>query len=190
MASHSLYPGFVKLHYTSNTHPHVMVLPVIPGLVGSVWTVSKVLGGVYNPWTDAIDAFVIILKALLNTADTIDSADLYQLASPTSVPVFRSTYLIGVNGTQSTATVPWEQMVWTFRNDDGGHLKVYLMEGVFPLNYRKTYSAAGSTAVALFDFVMSGAGFIFSRDEGIPIAPIFVTTKENDALRKRYLLDA
>jgi len=190
MARHSLYPGFIRLFYTSNAHAHVQVLPVNPSLSGSVWIVQKVLGGSYTDWTEAVDAWAVVLKGVLNTADTIDRAELYTMSAPDADPLFRAVYNVGVSGTAVTATVAYEQMVWTLRTDNGGLLKIYVMEGVFPLNYRHPYGSAGSTALAIWDFIMSGAGFIFGRDLGVPIAPIFVTTKLNDQLRKKYVLNA
>lgn len=190
MASHSLYPGFVKLHYTSNTHPHLQVLPVIPALASGIWTVAKVLGGVYADWTTAIDAYVVILKALFPLEATIDSAELYTIGAVGDSPIFRATHPIGVAGTTDDPVVVWGEAVHTLRADNGGILKLYLMENINGGENHLPYASCAPVNKALFDFVQSSAGFIFARDGGVPISPLFLTTKTNDQLRKRFLLNA
>jgi hypothetical protein len=167
-----------------------MVLPVIPAISGGIYTVAKVLGGTYNPWTAAVDAFVLVLKAQLNTSDSIVSADLFTQASPTATPVFVATYSVNVAGTSSSADLALGELVLTWRTDDGGLLRMYIMECVISNNYRQSRATAGSTIQALFDFVTASSGFVFGRGGGVPIAPIFATGKINDVLRKKFLLNS
>lgn len=185
----SLYPGFVKLFYTGNGHPHVMTIPVIPSASGSTWKVAKVLGGDYDPWTTAIDAFNVLFKAVLKTTDGVVSADLYTLASETADPLFRESYACVVAGTSAGTIAANSQAVITLRTSLGGILKLYVMEaaGVVADYVDRAPLAAGGFK-NLADFMIASTGFAFGRDGGRPIAPVSLITKTNDALRKKYLL--
>jgi hypothetical protein len=187
MAIHSLYPGFVKIAYTSNGHPHTMVLPVKPEVSGSTWALEKVLGGSYDPWTDAVDAFVLLQKGELKTTDSINTAELWTLASESADPLFREVYAVSQAGTGSAANVPYGERVITFRTAAGGLLRHYLMEGSTPVNVRDNppFAASAYNDVALM--FISSDGFVFGRDGGQPITPIRMTSKTNDALRKKYI---
>jgi hypothetical protein len=84
-----------------------------------------------------------------------------------------------------------EEIVYSFRTGAGGVLKIYGMEASIAANQRlplRTSSAAPHGAIATY--LMGTDGWVIGRDGGFPIAGRFITTKINDALRKKQLLDA
>jgi len=190
MARNSLYPSFIKVNYTSNGHTHRAVLPVIATPSGSTWQLQKNLGGgEYDPWTDGVDAFVLLFKALFHTADVISDAELYTLSSPTASPLFRETYAIGAAGTQSGADTAYVMTTFTTRADTGGLSRLYAMETVMTANFHARHPTGFTPADALWEFVFSSAGMIFARNGGQPTAPVFCSVKTSDALRKKFLLN-
>lgn len=187
MTVHSLFPGFIKLAYTANGHPHVMVLPVKPSVSGSTFAVDKIDGGTYDPWTDAVDAYVLLQKGELKTTDSINNAELWTLASETADPLFRETYAIGVAGTGTAANQPFAERVLTFRTALGGILRNYLMEGSTVINIRDNPPFTASAYNDVAGLFVSSDGFVFGRDGGAPVVPIRMTSKTNDSLRKKYM---
>lgn len=190
MGIHSLYPGFVKLSYTGNGHAHVMVQPVLPSISGATWALEKVLGGTYDPWTDAIDAFNVLFKACLNTSDGIVGAELWTLASESADPIFRESYASVVAGTSGTAALPMAQIEMPHRTADGGIYRLLMMEFAGSnSNFVDRPPIASNAFKAVSDFLIASTGYVFGRDGS---APVFCTGqfgKINDALRKKYLLN-
>lgn len=190
MGRNSLFPGFIKLFYHTNGHQHTQVLPVKPTPSGTTFAVEKIGGGTYDPWTSAMDAYALILKALIKTTDIIDYAELYTMASETSNPLFRENYSIAVAGTSSVADVPWQEAVFVWRTAAGGVLRSYIMENSFTVDQRFIGNASmGTAGNAYRDLFTSSAGFVFGRDGSAPIALASMTTKINDKLRKKFFLD-
>lgn len=188
MAKHSLYPGFVRLHYTTNGHAHVMVQPVIPTPSGASWQLGLVAGGEVDPWTNGIDDFVTVLFPLLKTTDHIDSADLYTMATADATPLFRETYSIGVDGTSASANLPFGQLVFVYRSSVGNTYRNYIMEPPTANDERGGLGDLSGDTLTYAGFFLSGASYVFSRDGGRPLAMTHFTSKINDKLRKKFLL--
>lgn len=188
--AHSLYPGFIKFMYTANNHPHVMTMPVVPSVSGDTWKLAKCLGGFYDPWTAAIDAWNVLFKACLNTADGIVSSDLYTMVSEEADPLYRETYGSVVAGTSASAAQTWYQTVVPHRTSLGGLWRMVILEGTtYGTDIVDRPPIAASAVKNLSDFCIASTGFIFGRDGGRPVAPTGIVTKRNDALRKKYLLN-
>lgn len=186
---HSLYPGFIRLFYTSNGHSHRQVLPVQPNTPAAGTALKLHDGSVgAGDWTDDITEWVSLVKVFFHTADNFDSAELWTLASPTADPIFRETFSLGIAGTNAGADTPAGQGVLTFRGNEGERSLIYLMEGVISSSLRQAYADFDSATKALADFVTAPDGWIFGRDNNYPIATLNFTGKVNDQLRKKYFL--
>lgn len=192
MARNSLYPGFVRVQYTSVGHVHYQTLPVKPytGIGGAWWLTTPGTPGNDDVWTVKVEQYVVFMKAMFPTSATITKAELWTLDAPTSDPVFRESYDIGVPGTNGATTYPNVQVVLTTRTDVGGILRMYWMEGVANANV-ETFPPAftGLSYLNAFNVWLTGANnFICGRDGGWPIAAIRALSKTNDALRKSFVL--
>lgn len=199
MAQNSLYPGYVRIHYTVAGRPHKQIIPVEPEepydpgvsatdvqfwLRDGVTTVS---------FADAMDSYDDVLDDGLNSTDAaIALAEYYQLATPTSDPEFVCIYEIGHAGANATATVPYSQKTTSFRTSAGGYYKHVVMDQTAAVNTEDAFPfSAGSTQLALWNYLNSvPGGWVRGRDGGKIISGINSVTKTNDALRKKYLLNS
>lgn len=196
----SLFPGFIRVEYQSNGHLHEQVLPVKPfeNITGGFGVEKPISPAQYANWKDAVDAYIGIMKAFFVAGDTILSASLWTLDSPTADPLFVDEYSLAVVGTGTSAVTPNSQLTVSARTNAGGLLRFYFMEGSFSVNTKATppsYAGLGTTATpasamaALRTFVIGTDNFIFGRDGGRPISFLRAFGKVNDILRKKFLLD-
>lgn len=190
MARHSLFPNSISINYTTNGHSHKQVLPV-GAIAGSSpgWTLP-VRGGGTVDWRDAVDDYALLLAALIDDVDSIDSADLYSYEATDAPAEFIASHTIGLSGTSAAAAKPWTQVVFPFKSIGGNALRLTLMEGIMDPDDRQTFaSSTFPAACALMEFVLSVDDWIITRGGTFPSTPLGFTTKINDKLRKRYLLD-
>lgn len=189
----SLYPGFVVIYYTANNHSHKMTLPVVPQTIPMVPGTNPNLmlnDGTTALWTTAVGAFVDHLLPLYPNTCSFNRAEIYGLSSYTGDPFYVSgSSLVGDVGTAAVGLVAYSQAVFSFRTNQGGILKLYLMEQTLAPNQIMPAPAFGGVAdvVAIVNHVVGIDNFIMGRDGGEPMTCIRVTTKTNDALRKRYV---
>lgn len=190
MTVNSLSPGFVKLAYNSNSHDHVMTLPVVP--------YGSVVPGDEPDFTrnddnnlgmeDAINNFVDGIKHLFHTSTSFGIATFWSMPTPSSNPLWIYDYNVSKVGTSSTSNVAYSQLVMSFRTNLGGLLKIYCMEGWVPVNTRDVPPWA-SGFVTVFNMLSLSSGCIRGRDNGKVVTYINATAKTNDALRKKFVLD-
>lgn len=192
MAINSLYPSFISIFYSTPVHVHKMTLPVraYQG-VGGVWFCEKKGGGFDAEWSVELGDFVTVLKPILSVGANISRAELWTYPSETADPVFREAFDINQEGTNGAATLPYGQDVFSFRSENGGVAKIYVMEpaGTNP-NVRLLPPYGAGIVTDLAGYVIGDSSIIIARDGGFLIAPIAYTVKTNDRLRKRYLLDS
>lgn len=190
--ANDIAPGFVKIFYTSNSNPHVQTLPVdydaSTPTPGNDPILVQADGGTMTG-SAAVAAWVAVFKTLFAATATFTGFEFYE-KTPGNDPTFVFGDDLNIVGTNGGAVVPMEQVVYSFRTGAGGVLKIYGMEASVAVNVRlplRVSSAAPHGAIATY--LLSGDNFIVGRDNAFPISGIYVTSKLNDALRKRQLLD-
>lgn len=196
MAINSLSPCFCKIFYTTGTRQHVMTIP-LRAVDVATWTPGDsaedteltTKSGVAVTFAAFCDEFADNAKALLNTADGFTIAELYRQPTPEDDPTFITVYELGVAGTNAAARTPYGQYVMSFRTSNGGIYKIYVMECSAVPNQRDAYPFSGVTNIAFATYFTSNQCPIVGRDGGNIISPLRYTTKTNDALRKKQLLD-
>jgi len=189
MAGFSLYPGFVKIRYTGGGHVHYMTLPARPFLsVGGTWFLEKknMAGGAL--WTTLVDAWVLVLKPFLATADEVQVAHLWSFDSEDGDPIFREEYNIAVAGTSAGAAIPYGQAVMTMRTTLGGLMRIYLMESNNAVNLKLYAPFAAGLVKNMTDYAKGDGSFLVGRDGAFLSSVVSFTSKTNDALRKKFLL--
>lgn len=195
----SLYPGFVRIEYVAGGHPHTQTLPVKPfQVVGGGWGLEKPIAPAqYASWSDGITAWVTIVRTLFHTSTNFVTASLWTLAAPESDPQFRDEVSLGIAGMSSSTTSANSQLSVGFRTDAGGILKLMFMESAVTVNqvgvpaaYTGLAAPGAASMVAIAAFLKGNENCFYGRDGGRPIASLRAFTKTNDALRKKFVLDA
>lgn len=190
MGRNSLSPGFVRLIYTANGRIHKATLPCMPVDNAGTWAIEKNNATLYSPWTAAVDAFVLVFKPFLNTADEVQTAQLWTQYSENSDPVFREEYAIAAAGTSAAAALVYGQQTMVFRTENGGLLRLYIMEPASSVNYHFFPPFPAGVYENMRAHVMGATtGWLIGRDGGRPTSCCSVTSKVNDKLRKKFLLN-
>lgn len=192
MAHNTLAPHFVRLYYTSGSTPHVQTLqcslvgPVSPGDEPDVSRRSAAA----IPISEAITAYVDIIKAFFRSVDTFTGYEVFGVDMETNDPFFIYGDDLTTVGTNAGATLLDGQGVFTFGTALGGVLKLYLMEPVTAQNQRTPLKTTAIAPLGTLATYMLGANaWIRGRDDSFPIRGIYYTSKINDMLRKKTLLD-
>ena len=185
-------PYAVRIFYTVSTFVHKMELNCrISGTPspGDNFPTIDILNrsGGTTQLDAAVDAWVDLIKVKLHTSASIDRAELWKYEPDSFEALFVSTYDISVNGTNGTAPVLASQLVYGFRTEEGGIMKINIMEAsqapgdsVAPANY-----GAGDAAIAAA-VIAANAPWI-ARDTSYPFASIAFHPGQNERLfKKRY----
>lgn len=186
-----LDPGYIKLFYSSNGHGHEMVIPVRYDGTPTPGTEPNVLqsGGTPQAVTAALTAFITVIKPYIHTSGSFTGFECYKKLAG-SDPVFLYGNDLAIAGTGVTAATPYGQVVFTFRTSVGGILKIYVMEPITAPNTRSPIrTTSGAPLGALATYMLGATALPVGRDEGVPIFGMWSTSKVNDALRKKFLLD-
>lgn len=192
MAINSLYPGYIRIFYNANGHPHRLVQPVIPVASGSTWklTAKVTPANDWDPWTGWVTAFITAYKAFFPAATSFDAAELWTLPTPTGDPVFREIFSIGVVGTNATGSQANAQLVMTMRSFLGGLYRVFMMEGSVVVNTKILYPFPAGSYKTLSDLLIGSTSAVIARDGGTLVGATTAISKTNDVLRKKYFLGA
>lgn len=189
--SNDLAPAFVKLYYQSNGHNHVATIPCV--FSGTIVPGEKPLviikSGSPIDVDVAITAYWAVQKAQLKATDSLLSYECYE-KQPGEDPDFFFGDDLPIVGTNGGTTLPFSQVSATFRTGLGGLLRLFLMECVTTINTKTALrTTAGGYAGALATYVLGNTSWIIGRDGATPITGLWVTTKYNDALRRKFLLN-
>lgn len=191
MAIHSLYPSFIKLFYTSNTHTHKHIIPVSAVPSGSTYKlIAKVTPtNDYDPWTAGVTAIVNLLKTLIKTTDSYTYAELWTLSAFNADPIFREVFNVSVAGTNAGATVANSQAVMTLRTNLGGVARIFVMEGTSQVPLKLVAPFSAGAVKDLSDFLIGNTSPVIGRDGATLTAPVSFITKTNDVLRRKFHLN-
>jgi hypothetical protein len=169
MARHSLFPNSITIHYTTNAHDHLMVLPV--GVVaGSApgWTLPVRTGSPVD-WRDAVDAFALLLASIIKTDGSFDYAELFTYEATDSPAEFLAAHTIDQDGLSSSSTVPFVQSVFPFKAVGGNSLRLTVLEGVNAANIHQPYSSVPDDGNKdILDFILSDDDWIITRGGTYP----------------------
>lgn len=190
MASNSLYPAFVRIHYHSPFGLHTMTLPTLaystaaPGEVGNfaTWDEDSIVAPVM-----VNNLVAVLLDEYEPTDITFDSFDIFTMDSPSADPQWQYGEALGDIGT-GVDLDGWRQATqatFTFRTSLGGISRLVLLDK--PTNNafgRYTVPSAPETAI-IDEFTAVTNGWA-GRDGGRPLVFKNVTVKTNDRLRREY----
>ena len=183
-----LSPAYGQVTYTTNSHQHVMRLPLN--------NVDADVSHVYNkghtsvPTDASMLYFIELLAPLFANADSFSGVEYFTQANCASAPVYQRAYDFGggVSGSSGVSDSAWTQAVLTFKTTLGGRFKLMLLEGGAVPDLKIALSAGVSPAMnAIRDYLVSSADIVAAYDNGYPAVPLNFVTKTNDTLRKKYL---
>jgi hypothetical protein len=190
MAKNSLAPGFGKLFYsrTGLLKPHVMTFGLNPHdtpTPGFDPDLDKSGGGTI-PFSDAIDAIIVLLKAITSHNMTFTHCEFWSQPTKDDDPLFIFDHSIGVAGTDSGAHVVAEQLVITYRTNAGGLYRFYQMEGTAAVDI-VAFPPFSTLYANWSNYLLGADDVIYGRDNGYPSSVISLKTKTNDALRRQLI---
>lgn len=189
MAVNCLAPGYIKIFYTANGHDHVMTIPCAPTDDVPNFDMEIRAGGNVDQET-GIGELLDVVVPFFETATTFNGWEAYTQADCDSAPVFQNNgVLTSVNGTNVGAAADWYQATLTFKTFLGGRGRFQMMEGAFGANQHLPIVGIGGIVEALSDYLTGTTTWVQARDNSNLKVPINYTTKMNDTLRKKYLLD-
>lgn len=190
MARHSLFPNSITIHYTTNGHDHLMTLPtgVVAGSAPG-WTLPVKSGSPVD-WRTAVEDLATLLAPLIVTASSIDYAELFTYEATGSPAEFLAAHVIDQAGSNVGSPVPFVQAVFPFKAVGGNSLRFTLLESVKGANVHLPYTGITDGFEVIPDFILSDDNWIKTRGGEFPNVSLGLTSKVNDKLRKRYLLDS
>lgn len=190
MAS-SIAPGYVQLDYTSAGHSHKALLPCafdgVPTAGLDPDIVKKVGASISS--TAAVAAYVAKIKPFFPAAASFDNFYVFYKPTPTDPPTLIYAAALGIAGTGAGSSTVANEAVFTFKTPRPGGLKIYMMETIYTNDLKFPLSIVGSDPENLLAAYMCGNdAWIIGRNNDFPLIPLNGTTKENDHLRRKYLL--
>lgn len=191
MTLNSISPAYIELHYTSGGHPHTALWCVSLGAGFTPGVEPELVCKVGSPVAAGtkITELITLLQPFFHTTDTFNNYFVFSKPLPADPPVFIWSGTIGVAGSASAADTPCGEAVFSFKTPNAGGLKLYLMETIYANNLKDALPATtGTPERALTDYMTGGNAFVIARNNSFPLIPLFLTTKLNDHLRRKYLL--
>lgn len=189
MARHSLFPNSITIHYTANGHSHNMTLPVA-AISGSApgWLLTQRDDSTVD-WRDAVDEFAVLCEALYPTGASFDYAELFTYEATDSPAEFLAAHTIDLAADGGGSSAPYVQVVFPFKATGGNSLRLTLLESTAAANQHTPYASLATGYSQIAEFLLSSDDWIITRGGTYPTVSLGITSKVNDKLRKRYLLD-
>jgi hypothetical protein len=188
MASNDIAPGFVKLHYQSAFAEHIATIPCDPVYdAGTLsWLLKRKDGGASILDSTAVGALVAVLKALVSGATTFTYFELWTKVAG-AAPIFVDTAPLNVVGTNGNIVLSASQMLFSIRDNIGGHGRIEVMDQSYPVNSKYQGTAYGdATKLAVVNYLIGNSSWILTRKGGYPYSIPKILTKTNDVLRRKY----
>lgn len=184
----------MRIHYTVDVGgvelPHQQTFDVKLSEVyppGTPWAeieVSNQVGG-STPAQTFINAYLVLVGELYNTAVNFVSVELWSIPEGTFDATFISSNSIGDPGASVAPSVAAQQCIFTFRTLAGGIMKLYFMETVISSQLKLSYPTDTASIDAIFAFVIASEQPFVGRDNTRPIAPLNFSPGQNEAVWRR-----
>lgn len=185
-------PQVIEISYTCSGVQHKMRLNTHvagdPAVGEDVANIDLTLRDLTTKNVDtAVTEWINLLKPFFHTTTTFDEYSIWNYVFQTFDRVFVTSAPIGISGTGTGSVTLAQQDTFTFRTQEGGTMKIVLLESAGISKVRETYASLGAPSQAVFDYCTDSDGWILARDTSYPAAPLAKIGGENEALfRKRY----
>jgi len=186
------YPGphEFRIYYGVASYTHVMrlncnVIDVGAGFATLADLTLQQRQGTVQADT-ALEAFVDLLKPLYPSTNAVfQYAELYQYEPESFESAFLLTHDLSVAGTAGGSYSPASQVIFVFRTDEGGVMRLSPMNSVKAPGQLVQYSALGVPEKAIVDFIISDNNWILGRDTSYPRTFKSMYPGQNEALWKK-----
>jgi hypothetical protein len=142
-----------------------------------------------HPLSTLVSELGVLLKALLSADDaTLDHAECWNFEPGTFDATYVSSLTIGIAGTSIVSAVAAAQITYTFRTQEGGIMKLSVMEGSQAHDAPFAYADMNAANQDWVDYFTDDASsFFLARDTSWPLAFLKMFPGQNETLfRKRY----
>lgn len=189
MAVNDLAPAFIKVNYTRGIVRHTKVIPTMPSGTPVPGSVPSMLAhsSAAVLFTDFIATWASFARPLFNADVSLVDMEFWSKPTPASDPIWIYTSGIGVAGSGTPPSVPAGQLVFTFRTDQGGLYRDYLMETWLEPDSAIAYPAMTNPTLAYANYIIGASSPVYGRDGGEVLHCLGIKTKTNDVLRRRLL---
>lgn len=188
------YPGpyQVRIFYTAQSRVHVHALnfqvdaitPQVGDLFSDIYPMDK--GGASATTLDLIvDDYVALIDNIYNTGASIDFAECWAYEPESFEATFISSYTINAAGTNGAATEAASETIFTFRTQEGGSMRLSLLDTVVDPGVAQSYGDLAASYQAIVDFVLSSDNIWLARDTSYPTSFIKMYPGTNEALFKK-----
>lgn len=198
MAHNDAHFAFLRVVYTVDSFAHVQRLPVrvddpeslTTGVPLAAITVFRRGVGTPASMDTAIGQYLALLEDVYHTSVTIAAPELWGRQLLTEDFGWINVYSSGEVGVNSNATTPMSQAVLSFRTLGGNLARPTFMEAAgIPVNIVDPFPFSNAALDAIADYFISEDGsWVVGRDNLPLIAAMNMTTKTNDALRRKRAL--
>lgn len=172
----------MKLNFT-----HPVGQTIAPGQ--SFGTIGvQIRQGIPVTLANAVDGLIAVLQPLYDVDDsTFDFAECWEYEPGTFDATFISSYNIGLAGSNSAPgeSIAAAQDIHVFRTQEGGIMKVNLMESKTGSTLPRSYAQLAPAHKTMVDYFLSDNIWTLARDTSYPLAYKSQFPGQNEALFKR-----
>lgn len=187
------YPGplQMRIFYSVSSVEHQLQLNCIPAVtpeVGDLFNEINLVGrnGTNYLASTVLGQLLTVLEPLFSLTETsFDRAELWAYAPGTFDATYISSNDISDAGSSGTAPVPAGQQIFTFRTQEGGVMRLTLMEGTEAPGQSQGYASMSALNQALVTHVNRPEGVWVGRDTSYPVAFMKHHPGTNEAVFKR-----
>jgi len=187
-------PCVVTIYYTVDGVEHtinlncVSTVDVLPGTVPALIDLVQRNSGNVN-LSVAVNAFCDVLAPLMDTGTSFTRYEFFNVAPLSTEKTFVTQETLVVLGTNVTPYNPGWAGTFSFRTQEGGHMKVVLGEITGSLIGKYQYGDLSVAGKAVVDYIDSGTNWILARDTSYPFGLSHYTLNFNRKLTdKRFNL--
>ncbi len=130
-------------------------------------------------------AWVALIAGLYNTNTEFISAELWRYAPLSFEATFITSLAIADTGDSASAPIAAGQLIYTFRTQEGGIMRLSFMETFVAPAAQQTAPYTPSQLNAVQTFVLGTTNWILARDTSYPIANVRLSPGQSEALFKR-----
>ncbi len=159
---------------------------------GTDWANINILQKDNTPYALATASAAVItaLQPEFSSSDvTFDRVELWKYQDQSLNADFISADTVGLAGTAVLTTKVCTQSIMTFRTEEGGIMRVTLMEDIYSGTFPAGYADLSAETQAVIDYILASPGnqLFVGRDTSYPISFVRYNPSQNEAMfRKRY----
>lgn len=173
------YPGPYELRYNylvaTRAHQHRVSLDLTttpsPGDAFSTMTAVTRTGSPSASTLDVdADDWIDLIRAQYNAGASFDDVELWKYTADSFEAEFVSSLTLGLSGTAGAATKAASNEIYVFRTQEGGIMKISLLDVTTDVGASVGYADLGTNQAAIVDAVLLSSNWILGRDTSYPFS--------------------